>query len=53
MKWLLALILCLAVLVAALPTIHAWERDNDYPFGKMCHSVFTGFVDTCSHQRQA
>lgn len=28
--------------------IHAWEQANGYPFGKMCNSVFTLYVDTCN-----
>jgi len=27
--------------------ISQWERSHDYPFGQMCNSVFTGYVNTC------
>lgn len=33
------------------PPIARWERANGFPFGQMCNSVFTGFVDTCPHRR--
>jgi hypothetical protein len=42
----------LAVLAASLPTIHAWEKAHGYPYGKMCNSVFTGYVDTCNNHHQ-
>jgi hypothetical protein len=29
--------------------VNAWEKANDYPYGKMCNSIFTGYVDTCKH----
>jgi hypothetical protein len=33
--------------LATRPVIHVWERDAGYPYGKMCNSIFTGYVDTC------
>jgi hypothetical protein len=42
----------LAVLAASLPSIHAWEKARGYPYGKMCNSVFTGYVDTCNHHQR-
>lgn len=32
---------------ALLPWVHQWEREQGFPYGKMCHSIFTGYVDTC------
>jgi hypothetical protein len=44
----LTLLVCtLAVLFTAIPHIHAWEKANAYPYGKMCNSIFTAYVDTC------
>lgn len=37
----------IAIGFAIIPTIHEWERANDYPYGKMCNSAFTFYVDTC------
>lgn len=51
----IVLAVCAVLLSAAIVTlanshhIHAWERTNGYPFGKMCHSAFTGYIDTCKH----
>lgn len=40
--------ICLAICgLISVPSIHAWERQAGYPYGKMCNSVFTGYVDTC------
>lgn len=36
-----------AIMAAMLPHIHAWEKANDYPYGKICNSAFTFYVDTC------
>ena len=44
---------CVIVVLAALsglamvPAIDRWERQAGYPYGKMCNSIFTGYVDTC------
>jgi hypothetical protein len=27
--------------------LNQWEKHNVYPFGRMCNSIFTGYVDTC------
>lgn len=32
---------------AMIPSINKWEREAGYPYGKMCNSVFTGYVNTC------
>ena len=37
----------LAFLLFALPAVNAWERNAGYPYGQMCNSVFTLYVDTC------
>ena len=37
----------LIALLAASAQIGQWEKANGYPFGQMCNSVFTGWVDTC------
>lgn len=34
-------------LTHGVPAIDAWEKANGYPYGKMCNSIFTGYVDTC------
>jgi hypothetical protein len=34
-------------LIYIVPTVNRWEREANYPYGKMCRSVFTAFVDTC------
>ncbi len=39
--------LMLVCIVAAIGPIHQWERANNYPYGKVCNSVFTGWQDTC------
>lgn len=44
--WVVTLGLIVA-LFATLPAIHRWEREAGYPYGKMCNSVFTLYVDTC------
>lgn len=47
---LVALALILSTAIVALvnvPRIQAWEKANGYPFGRMCHSIFTGYADTC------
>lgn len=51
MKAFVALTLLVAICVISLthvvPAAHAWEKANGYPFGKMCHSVFTMYANTC------
>jgi hypothetical protein len=34
-------------IIVGLIAIKTWEKANNYPFGFMCKSVFTGYVDTC------
>jgi hypothetical protein len=48
----IALLALGAAVLAALsgPAVSAWEKANGFPFGRMCNSVFTGFVDTCPVQ---
>jgi hypothetical protein len=43
----LNLVLLAMIGIASLPTIHTWERNAGYPWGKMCNSAFTFYVDTC------
>lgn len=38
---------CAVLMLTWLPLVNAWERAAGYPFGKMCHSIFTAYVDTC------
>jgi hypothetical protein len=38
----------LSGLILGVPRINAWEAANNYPYGHMCDSVFTGFVNTCN-----
>jgi hypothetical protein len=35
------------VLTTLVPLINGWEHDHNYPYGRMCNSVFTGWSDTC------
>ncbi len=35
------------ILFSFIPLINQWERDHNYPYGQMCNSIFTGWVDTC------
>ena len=30
------LIITMSSLIVALPHIHQWERDNNFPYGKLC-----------------
>lgn len=47
------LLLAMAViLLVAKPIIDKWERQNNYPYGLMCHSIFTGNVNTCPAQER-
>lgn len=39
------LIACVAL--ANSHRIHAWEKQAGYPYGRMCNSIFTAYVDTC------
>lgn len=39
------------LLLTASGAIHKWERDNAYPFGKMCNSIFTLYEDTCNMKK--
>lgn len=41
MKAFIALIIFTVTLAASLPHIHAWERANGYPFGKLCEAFGT------------
>jgi hypothetical protein len=34
-------------LLYVVPAVNAWELANNYPYGKMCNSIFTANVDTC------
>lgn len=34
-------------LIPATFAIDKWERQNGYPYGKMCNSIFTLNKDTC------
>ena len=50
MKTLVLSILTLVVSTAIVAAVNmpTWERAHGYPFGQMCNSVFTGYVDTCA-----
>jgi hypothetical protein len=39
------------VLACSIPRIDAWEKAHGYPFGQMCNSIATGYVDTCPHRQ--
>ena len=43
----IAILGAFAVMIIAGDKIGQWEQANGYPFGQMCNSVFTGWVDTC------
>lgn len=45
-----ALVATAVVALTHMHDIHAWEKANSYPFGKMCNSVFTLYVDTCKRE---
>lgn len=34
-------------LIFTYPNIRRWEKSHNYPFGQMCYSVFTMWVNTC------
>lgn len=40
------------LVMTATGRVHKWERDNNYPFGHMCHSIFTLYEDTCSLRKR-
>jgi len=42
-----SLLVCTVALFVASVNVNAWEKANAYPYGKMCNSIFTGYVDTC------
>lgn len=36
------------LLLLAVPAIHAWERRNGYPYGRMCDpNLFNLYTSTC------
>jgi len=37
----IAITVLTVALVATLPSIHAWERQNDFPFGLLCEAYGT------------
>ena len=50
MKTLTAVFIILAIALAGLmsvPQIHAWEKANNFPYGKICNSIFTAYENTC------
>jgi hypothetical protein len=45
-------IILTCILVASIPSIHDWERRNDYPFGRMCDpNIFNGYHSSCREVR--
>lgn len=40
------------LILTATGRIHKWERDNDYPFGHMCYSIFTLYENTCDLRKR-
>jgi hypothetical protein len=35
-------------LLVSLPAIHKWERDNGYPYGRMCDpNIVNFYTSTC------
>lgn len=48
----LAVIVTSALLVGFSGVVHKWERENGYPFGYMCHSVFTLYENTCDLKKR-
>lgn len=38
---------CTVALFVVSANVHAWEKANAYPYGHMCNSIFTGYVNTC------
>lgn len=51
MRYVVTLGLMLAItvcLLALTPAIHKWERDNGYPYGRMCDpNIFNLYTSTC------
>jgi len=43
----IAVLGAIVVMWIAGARIGQWERAHGYPFGQMCNSVFTGWVNTC------
>jgi hypothetical protein len=41
------LLVALTVTVLSGMALSQWERENGYPFGQMCNSIFTGYANTC------
>jgi hypothetical protein len=42
--------LCIGTIIGLLVSsayINRWEHKHDYPFGRMCNSVFTLWEDAC------
>lgn len=44
-----SMLVLVIVIMLNMHRVHEWEKDVGYPYGKMCNSIFTGFVDTCRH----
>lgn len=37
-------------LIVAAPHISAWEKQNGYPYGRMCDpNIFNLYTSTCKH----
>jgi hypothetical protein len=45
----IASLFCISIAgLVSVPAIHQWERENGFPFGRMCEpNFFTFYQDTC------
>lgn len=49
----LAVVVASAFLLLSGPQrISQWEKSHDYPFGRMCHSIFTLYENTCDLRKR-
>lgn len=42
----------IAAAALGYPNLSRWEKAHKFPFGQMCNSIFTGWVDTCPRGTQ-
>lgn len=52
MFWLSIIVLIFSAFppINLVGSIHKWEQANDFPYGRMCNSIFTLYEDTCPKQ---
>lgn len=47
MLWILVIVEIVGFVLILSPQVNQWERANGYPYGQMCNSIFTGYINTC------